>query len=109
MAIARTLAQSPSIVLLDEPAAGLDGNERSELRTLIARLAKDWGIGFIVVEHNMDFVMNLCSRIIVLEFGCKIAEGSPDEIRGDPAVVQAYLGTSDNADVAAFKEVVSEL
>ena len=71
VAIARALANSPSIILLDEPAAGLDSNERSELSALIEKLATEWGIGFVVVEHNMDFVMHLCSNIIVLEFGMK--------------------------------------
>jgi sulfate-transporting ATPase len=97
VAIARTLANSPSVVMLDEPAAGLDASERAELARLIGRLAAEWGIGFVVVEHNMDFVMALCSRIVVLEFGRQIAEGTPDEIRSNPAVVEAYLGTSDSS------------
>jgi ABC-type branched-subunit amino acid transport system ATPase component/branched-subunit amino acid ABC-type transport system permease component len=108
VAIARALANSPSIVLLDEPAAGLDSNERLELGRLIARLAAEWGIGFVVVEHNMDFVMNLCSRIIVLEFGRKIAEGTPEEIRGNSAVVEAYLGTPDSVRAEVLHDVVTE-
>jgi sulfate-transporting ATPase len=97
VAIARALANSPSVVMLDEPAAGLDANERAELAGLIGRLASEWGIGFVVIEHNMDFVMSLCSRIIVLDFGQQIADGTPEEIRSNPAVVEAYLGTSDTS------------
>ena len=108
VAIARTLSKSPSIVLLDEPAAGLDAKERIELSGLIRHLATDWGIGFVVVEHNMDFVMSLCSRIIVLEFGRKIAEGTPEEIRNDPTVVEAYLGTSNSESIEAFGELLVE-
>jgi ABC-type branched-subunit amino acid transport system ATPase component/branched-subunit amino acid ABC-type transport system permease component len=94
-AIARTIAVEPSILLLDEPAAGLSQNETVELAHATRRLARDWGIGIIVVEHDMSFVMAVCDRIAVLDFGRQIATGTPEEIRADPTVIAAYLGDPD--------------
>lgn len=92
VAIARALATGPSILLLDEPAAGLDTTESKELSSLIARLAKSWGIGILLVEHDMNVIMSSCERVVVIDFGNKIAEGTPEEIRRDPLVIAAYLG-----------------
>ena len=92
VAIARALATGPSILLLDEPAAGLDTTESKELSSLIRRLAKSWGIGILLVEHDMNVIMSSCERVVVIDFGNKIAEGTPDEIRRDPEVIAAYLG-----------------
>jgi sulfate-transporting ATPase len=94
-AIARTIAVEPSILLLDEPAAGLSQNETAELAEATRRLARDWGIGIIVVEHDMSFVMAVCDRIAVLDFGVQIATGTPEQIRADPTVIAAYLGDPD--------------
>jgi ABC-type branched-subunit amino acid transport system ATPase component/branched-subunit amino acid ABC-type transport system permease component len=91
-AIARTLAVEPSLLLLDEPAAGLSGVEIDELVEGVRRLARDWGMGILVIEHDMNFVMGVCDRIAVLDFGKQIAMGTPQEIRSDPAVIAAYLG-----------------
>ncbi len=91
-AIARTLAVEPSLLLLDEPAAGLSTRETNELVVGVRRLAKDWGMGILVIEHDMNFVMGVCDRIVVLDFGKQIATGTPKEIRADPAVIAAYLG-----------------
>ena len=83
----------PSVLLLDEPAAGLSTAESEELAEVVRRLAQDWGMAVLVVEHDMNFVNEVCDEVVVLDFGNKIATGSPEAIRGDPAVVAAYLGT----------------
>ncbi|MBM3678224.1 MAG: ABC transporter ATP-binding protein [Actinobacteria bacterium] len=92
VAIARAIAVSPSVLLLDEPAAGLSGTETQELVTVVRRLAHEWGLAVLVIEHDMSFVMNVCDRITVLDFGRQIATGTPAEIRRNPAVIAAYLG-----------------
>jgi ABC-type branched-subunit amino acid transport system ATPase component len=93
VAIARAIATGPSVLLLDEPAAGLDREERTELARLIRRLADQWGLAVLVVEHDVSLVLETCDRVAVLDFGVKIAEGRPDEIAHDPSVVASYLGT----------------
>jgi sulfate-transporting ATPase len=94
-AIARTLAVQPSLLLLDEPAAGLSSTETAELVVGVRRLATDWGMGILVIEHDMNFVMGVCDRIVVLDFGKQIATGTPQEIRTNPLVIAAYLGDPD--------------
>jgi branched-chain amino acid transport system ATP-binding protein len=89
--IARALASEPKLLLLDEPAAGMNPAETQDLVGLLNRLKQD-GLTLLLVEHDMHFVMSLCDRITVLNFGRKIAEGSPREIRENPAVIEAYLG-----------------
>jgi len=89
--IARALALRPRLLLLDEPSAGLRFEESAQLMDLI-RQVRDQGIGILLIEHNMQVVMDLCRRIMVLDHGSKIAEGSPEEIRSNPLVIQAYLG-----------------
>jgi sulfate-transporting ATPase len=96
LAIARAVATQPGVLLLDEPAAGLGDAQTAELAHLVRRLATDWGMGVLLVEHDMNFVMSVCDHIVVLDFGQKIAEGTPDEIRNNPTVVAAYLGVSDD-------------
>jgi sulfate-transporting ATPase len=92
VAIARAVAVEPSILLLDEPAAGLDDAETAELASLVRRLRDDWGIGILLIEHDMSFVMSVCDRIVVLDFGRVIAEGTPAEIQASERVRAAYLG-----------------
>ncbi|MFI5015143.1 MAG: ATP-binding cassette domain-containing protein [Hyphomicrobiales bacterium] len=89
--IARALCLDPSFLLLDEPAAGLRHQEKAALAELLRKL-RDEGVAILLVEHDMDFVMGLCERVIVMNFGSKLAEGTPAEIGRNPAVVEAYLG-----------------
>jgi ABC-type branched-subunit amino acid transport system ATPase component len=93
--IARAVASGPSIIMLDEPAAGLDETESQELASLIRRLADDRAMGVLLVEHDVGLVMSTCDRIIVLDFGQVIASGTPTEVRENPAVKEAYLGTAE--------------
>jgi sulfate-transporting ATPase len=92
VAIARAVANSPSILLLDEPAAGLDDTEADELAALIRHLADEWGIGVLLVEHRLDLILAVSDRITVLDRGSILASGTPEQIRNDPAVIDAYLG-----------------
>ena len=90
--IARAAVTEPNILFLDEPAAGLDQRETSELSRLIRRLADEKGMTVVLVEHHVPMVLSTCDRVMVLDFGHVIAEGPPDEIKSNPAVIEAYLG-----------------
>jgi branched-chain amino acid transport system ATP-binding protein len=92
--IARALAVEPGILLMDEPAAGLNSQETLELARLIQRI-RDLGITVVLVEHDMELVMDICDRIVVLNLGCKLAEGTPAEIQENHEVIAAYLGDDD--------------
>lgn len=92
LAIARAVAMHPSVILLDEPAAGLSTAETADLGRVVRRLADEWGMAVLVVEHDMNFVMDTCDEVVVLDFGRHIAFGPPEEVRSDPAVIAAYLG-----------------
>ncbi len=91
--IARALATDPTIIALDEPAAGMNATETSELRDLLTRIRKD-GITILLIEHDVKLVMGLCNRVAVLDYGVKIAEGKPEDIKNNSAVIKAYLGAS---------------
>jgi len=95
--LAVALATKPTVLLLDEPAAGLNHEECNELAHLLRRLRTQYGLTMLLVEHHMALVMDLCERIVVLVQGQKIAEGTPSEIRENPAVIEAYLGAPDYA------------
>jgi len=90
--IARALASGPSVLLLDEPAAGLDSSESEELAGLIRNLADERGMAILLVEHDVGLVMSICDRVVVLDFGRVISAGTPEEVRTDPVVLAAYLG-----------------
>lgn len=97
LGIAVALATRPTILLLDEPAAGLNHEECNELGRLLKHLQREHGLTLLLVEHHMALVMDLCERIVVLVQGEKIAEGTPIQIRENPAVIEAYLGAPDYA------------
>jgi branched-chain amino acid transport system ATP-binding protein len=93
--IARALATEPFLLLLDEPAAGMNPQETHELKNLMLKIRKEFSLSILLIEHDMNMVMSVSDRIYVMEYGCNIAEGTPEEIRNNPQVIKAYLGEDD--------------
>lgn len=96
--IARALATSPSLLLLDEPAAGMNPQETQELTDFIRQIRSDYNLTIFMIEHHMDLVMQISDRIYVLDFGRLIAQGTPEEVQNNKRVIDAYLGVSDDAE-----------
>ena len=90
--IARALATNPRLLLLDEPAAGMNPEETARLMKFICRIRDEFDLTIFLIEHDMKLVMGICERIRVIDYGISIAEGMPDEIKRDPRVIAAYLG-----------------
>ena len=93
--IARALATNPFLLLLDEPAAGMNPQETHELKELMLKIREEFSLSILLIEHDMSMVMSVSDRIYVVEYGCNIAEGPPEEVRNNPQVIKAYLGEDD--------------
>jgi ABC-type branched-subunit amino acid transport system ATPase component len=95
-AIARAVASGPSVLLLDEPAAGLDPESRRDLEGLVRHLAEDWGMAILLIEHDVDLVMRACDRVMALQFGKEVITGAPQEVRANREVIESYLGSAED-------------
>lgn len=98
-AIARAIAAEPSVILLDEPAAGLSQHESAELEHLLRYLADERGMGVLLIEHDVDLVMASCDTVTAIVFGTEIVSGTPEEVRRDATLIEAYLGKPVGVDV----------
>jgi branched-chain amino acid transport system ATP-binding protein len=96
LGVAMALATEPELLMLDEPVAGMNSGEKAVMVGMVKKIRDEWGVTVLLVEHDMRTVMNLCDRITVIDFGEKLAEGTPDEIKNNDKVIEAYLGADDS-------------
>ena len=97
--IARAMCTEPVLLCMDEPAAGLNPRESAELNQLLLEIRDEFGVGILLIEHDMNVVMGISDHIVVLDYGRKISDGTPEEVRNDPAVIRAYLGEEEDAEL----------
>ena len=98
--LGRALAAEPRLLLLDEPMAGMNQEEKEDMVRYVLDVNQEWGTTIALIEHDMGVVMDISDHVAVLDMGAKISQGTPDEVRADPAVIEAYLGTTDDREVA---------
>jgi branched-chain amino acid transport system ATP-binding protein len=107
--IARAMCTEPSLLCLDEPAAGLNPRESLELNQLLLSIRQDHGTSILLIEHDMSVVMEISDHVVVLDYGTKISDGTPVEVKSDPNVIAAYLGVEDEEEIAKVEQEVAQV